>query len=286
MKYKEPTQEEIEIMRIMSKERGSMEKIESLEMYNRFTDEEIRMIKSLPEETRENVYSCLIAMDECYNEPADGFDYFLPSVLLRRAITANFFGMPLLIEGELFFERKEELLSLEEVFERIECKDRSLTLDMDDVIAQNLLTSMLCSISLDYGVWPKFMSLMKEHPVLSVNNVVKEAKITFFYDIFVKTKGKEENEQGELRKQKTYLMKDKSTGCTKIGKSFEPRMRERTLQSEKPSIELLAVCNENIEKKLHKEFADFRVRGEWFRLEESLIKGIIKKYGFKMIIKK
>ena len=80
--------------------------------------------------------------------------------------------------------------------------------------------------------------------------------------------------------QKTYLMKDSNTGLTKIGKAVDPKYRERTLQSEKPTISLFAVCEDNVESKLHEQYKDKRVRGEWFNLTGEEIKNIINKFKF------
>lgn len=79
---------------------------------------------------------------------------------------------------------------------------------------------------------------------------------------------------------KTYLMLDVNTGFVKIGRSVHPRKREATLQSKKPTISLLKICDENIESKLHKIYASKRVRGEWFKLSKQDIKNIIKQYNF------
>ena len=70
---------------------------------------------------------------------------------------------------------------------------------------------------------------------------------------------------------KIYIMIDKNTGYYKIGRSINPNFREKTLQSEKPTIELLytfdALCKD--EKKLHNMFISQRIRGEWFKLSDS-----------------
>lgn len=79
---------------------------------------------------------------------------------------------------------------------------------------------------------------------------------------------------------KTYLMHDSNTGYTKIGMSVNPRQRERTLQSEKPTITLFRVCDTLVEKKLHSIYAAKRVRGEWFDLTESDIEKICNDYQF------
>lgn len=78
-------------------------------------------------------------------------------------------------------------------------------------------------------------------------------------------------------------MIDHNTGYYKIGKSKKPRFREKTLQSEKPTIEMLFVINKNIEKELHRRYSDKRVRGEWFRLEDKDVEYLRKKYSEKYL---
>ena len=70
---------------------------------------------------------------------------------------------------------------------------------------------------------------------------------------------------------KVYVMIDKNTGFYKIGRSINPVERERTLQSEKPTIEMLFNHDARVkdEKELHNMFNDKRVRGEWFDLNGS-----------------
>lgn len=68
-----------------------------------------------------------------------------------------------------------------------------------------------------------------------------------------------------------YLMKNTRNGYYKIGRSDNPKFREKTLQSEEPEVELLHVWpgTKLIEEGLHAEFSSCRVRGEWFNLEDS-----------------
>ena len=70
-----------------------------------------------------------------------------------------------------------------------------------------------------------------------------------------------------------YLMLDEVNGYYKIGISNSPKYRERTLQSEKPSIKLICAKEfpsrriaEAIESALHKAYAAEHLRGEWFNL--------------------
>ena len=80
-----------------------------------------------------------------------------------------------------------------------------------------------------------------------------------------------------------YLMKDETNGYYKIGISNRPEYRERTLQSEKPTIALLCakefptrIIAEAIESALHKAYEDKRLRGEWFALDEKDVLDIVK----------
>ena len=78
-----------------------------------------------------------------------------------------------------------------------------------------------------------------------------------------------------------YLMIDTTNNFHKIGISNHPRYREHTLQSDKPTIELLCakeypsrIIAESIESALHKAYANKRIRGEWFNLDASDIENI------------
>lgn len=78
-----------------------------------------------------------------------------------------------------------------------------------------------------------------------------------------------------------YLMIDTTNNFHKIGISNKPKYRERTLQSEKPTIELVCAKEypsraiaEAIEEGLHKSFSKKRMRGEWFRLDDNDVKQI------------
>ena len=73
-----------------------------------------------------------------------------------------------------------------------------------------------------------------------------------------------------------YLMIDTTNNFHKIGISNNPKYREHTLQSDKPTIELICAKEfpsrtiaEAIESALHKAYANKRIRGEWFNLEDN-----------------
>jgi hypothetical protein len=73
-----------------------------------------------------------------------------------------------------------------------------------------------------------------------------------------------------------YLMIDSTNNFYKIGISNKPKFREKTLQSEKPTIEILfskEFPNRKIagifEKSLHLAYNEKRIRGEWFSLSQQ-----------------
>ena len=71
-------------------------------------------------------------------------------------------------------------------------------------------------------------------------------------------------------------MIDKNTGYFKIGRSINPSTREKTLQSEKPTIDMLfsyPATNE-CETDLHGIYSKKRIRGEWFDLNGTDLKNI------------
>ena len=72
----------------------------------------------------------------------------------------------------------------------------------------------------------------------------------------------------------TYLMFDERTKYHKIGKSQDPKYREKTLQSDNPLVVLVWKIKGDIEKQLHQRYDNKRVRGEWFNLSENEIENI------------
>ncbi len=107
----------------------------------------------------------------------------------------------------------------------------------------------------------KYLSLVKKH----VKN----------YDEIKSDNSKFDSDQQE-EDCFVYLMVDTTNSYYKIGISNSPKYREKTLQSEKPTIEL--ICSKSfinrkmcltIEQQLHKTFESKRIRGEWFNLSNN-----------------
>ena len=84
---------------------------------------------------------------------------------------------------------------------------------------------------------------------------------------------KPKNKKPIILHKHLYLMKCDRTGHYKIGISIDPKHREATLQSEKPSIRMVGQWERMavLEKRWHNYFASNRLRGEWFDLSKCQV---------------
>jgi hypothetical protein len=82
-----------------------------------------------------------------------------------------------------------------------------------------------------------------------------------------------------LKRSFIYLVLDERTGHIKIGRAKNPSVRERTLQSENPQVIMLfsGPADADMEQELHQEYAQNRVRGEWFKLSKDQVESIKKR---------
>lgn len=109
---------------------------------------------------------------------------------------------------------------------------------------------------------------------LVINNVTKRKKKGDYLDVFDKLFNLKKITKEDF--YHVYLMQDTDTNYFKIGVSKQPKYREKTLQAEKPTINLIAsTVFENrqtafkIEKYFHLLFNNKRIRGEWFCLNND-----------------
>lgn len=123
--------------------------------------------------------------------------------------------------------------------------------------------SFLSDNSYDENSYIKYCLLCNNETILEIDHVTSELKSYFENDT--------SNYECYL-----YVMKDYNTGYYKIGISNNPEFREKTLQSEKPTIEM--ICNKryvsrkiahSFEQALHKMYDAKRIRGEWFDLTQK-----------------
>lgn len=126
------------------------------------------------------------------------------------------------------------------------------------------------SVILSHDFDEAFMSKLFQTYVKFYKNALKHAGL---YKVNKKVKAEV---SFEFDYCSVYLMHDTRNGFHKIGISKTPTYREKTLQSEKPTIEL--ICSkeypsrkiaEAIESALHKVYENNRIRGEWFDLSEK-----------------
>lgn len=82
-----------------------------------------------------------------------------------------------------------------------------------------------------------------------------------------------------IKQKYLYLMKDNLNGAYKIGVSNNPKYREATLASQKPSIKLVGMWAkmENNERDWHEYFKSERMRGEWFDLTAAQVRFFVSK---------
>lgn len=166
-----------------------------------------------------------------------------------------------------------------------------ITIDMNKDIITNNTSNSTYGVFLTKnqlkGLLNKVQNTLKHYD----ENRLTDADILFsnqqavesWYNKINEISRKIEKENKTKGNYKTYLMTDSNTGYTKIGKSTKPRKREKTLQSEKPTITLFAVCDDDIESKLQMIYESLHIRGEWYNLTESHIDDIFYKYNFKIV---
>ena len=100
-----------------------------------------------------------------------------------------------------------------------------------------------------------------------------------YLNMLITKKTKDEKvKKNNNKNKKTYILKDNNTGYYKIGKSVDPLNREKTLQSEKPTYQMIKVFNKDVEYELHKKYNNQRQRGEWFDLTRTQVKYICTHY--------
>jgi hypothetical protein len=116
-------------------------------------------------------------------------------------------------------------------------------------------------------------------------NITTELSYEVFQDLIIKfsekvneniTTDEKEEVENSQKSCYVYLMIDTTNYFYKIGISNRPKYREHTLQSDKPTIELVCAKEypsrdiaEAIEAALHKVYASKRIRGEWFNLDDT-----------------
>lgn len=163
------------------------------------------------------------------------------------------------------------------------CPELYLWNHRDDSIYYFKPTNTQIRPHLDFGrnnyKYPVVKGYVYDSNLKSVTNYRDDAsfEVKIFVNHLVDIDENNRPETTGNRFTKVYIMIDKSTGYYKIGRSIKPAHRERTLQSEKPTIELIRHFDAKVkdEKAIHNMFYDKRIRGEWFDLSGSDIEKIV-----------
>lgn len=79
----------------------------------------------------------------------------------------------------------------------------------------------------------------------------------------------------------TYVLFNPASGLYKIGKSKDLYRRFKSYCI--PELEVIQVCENDIEQKMHDMFFTKRMEGEWFDLTDEDLEIMIEKYGFRRI---
>ena len=89
-----------------------------------------------------------------------------------------------------------------------------------------------------------------------------------------------------VNEAKTYLVKSRETGFTKIGRTANIKNRVERLKLDYGDVYLYAITNKDIERRLHKIYELYRVEGEWFNLNNKMIDEIVNIFEFDIVEEK
>lgn len=89
-----------------------------------------------------------------------------------------------------------------------------------------------------------------------------------------------------VNETKTYLVKSRETGFTKIGRTANIKNRVERLKLDYGDVYLYAITNKDIERRLHKIYELYRVEGEWFNLNNKMIDEIVNIFEFDIVEEK
>ena len=83
--------------------------------------------------------------------------------------------------------------------------------------------------------------------------------------------------------QKTYIIRDQSSGLVKIGRSKNPYERIKSISAKNPNFSLVFISDHDYEAEIHKELSSFRESGEWFLVPKFILDKIVIDFNFKMV---
>ena len=155
----------------------------------------------------------------------------------------------------------------------------------NDIIDENYLHLLISDIydfiyeNLYYNDTVKKLEKEEEENILKYLRSSESVK-KYFEDLYKKSSPVKKIKFNNTKnyKQVAYIIKDQALGLYKIGKSKNPKSREKTLQAEKPTLKIIKIFKTDCENLLHKQYKDYNVRGEWFELSKTQLKYICQTY--------
>lgn len=180
--------------------------------------------------------------------------------LLKSAKTA---AMQLL--HDLIRDIEKPISNYVEHYSELRVKYARLSNDIDILLAENY--RLRCELNKDLR--------LRDKKDMAESNVVQKSKKRLrsrSCEINIEAR----NRRKQYERTSVYLMRH-TNGLVKIGHAVNPKTREKTLQAEDPRLHLIGSfpADAKTEKRLHEIFADLRVRGEWFRLEDRHVDWIL-----------
>jgi len=151
------------------------------------------------------------------------------------------------IQGLKFLKKNHKILHDLSVFKDYDVEEYSSSMDESDSSIQDFLSSDAVSESDKRDITLQLLEL-SQRPKSAPEPKPKPSKV------------------GNV-----YIMSDARNGLHKIGFSINPTKREKTLQSEVPSVSLIFSVKATLdyEESLHLQYESKRVRGEWFNLSSE-----------------
>lgn len=138
-----------------------------------------------------------------------------------------------------------------------------------DVASKELSSLLWQRLTIDIGVAQTIRRAIVDHPDLQATLsafllMVSSGEILLCQALC--------HAEKEDLSSKTYIVRNPATGLIKIGKSINPEMRVKSLETGSGvPLELLHVIDSDIERRLHKMFSGSREHLEWFRDDGKIV---------------
>jgi prophage antirepressor-like protein len=131
----------------------------------------------------------------------------------------------------------------------------------------NMIVDLLISTGSDLGI--NYKQMIRDNNSAQCNIIERNPLITTIFKMLTQDK-----HTTAMKKEKVYLIHAKKNNAVKIGTSTNVQKRLKHLQISCPfKLDLLYVVDGGyrLEARLHSEFDEYRIRGEWFKYNKKII---------------